>query len=139
MKKTEVFFPFEPIPKGRPRFNMKTGHSYTPQTTRDYEKKVAEYYASQTDDYYDCAIAVKLVFNMPIPASTSKKKKELMTTGVIRHTKRPDADNMAKGLLDGCNGIAFADDSLITKLTVIKRYATDGNIGTELTIIEDVD
>ena len=140
MKKTEVFFPFEPKPKGRPRFNTRTGRSYTPQETRNYEKKVAECYAEQTDDFYDCAIAVKLVFDMPIPASTSKKKKQLMATGAIKCTKHTgDADNLAKAILDGLNSLAFSDDCLITRLTVIKRYSTDGNVGTELTITEDVD
>ena len=35
MKKTELFFPIEPKPKGRPRFNFRTGTAYTPKETKD--------------------------------------------------------------------------------------------------------
>ena len=74
VKKTEIFFPFEPVPKARPRFFR--GHAYTPKTTQDYEKKIAEYYKEQTDDFYDGAIKIKLVFHMPIPKSTTKKNRQ---------------------------------------------------------------
>lgn len=138
MRKTEIFFPFEPVPKGRPRFT-RTGHAYTPKTTQEYERKIAEYYKSQTNDFYDSAIKIKLIFNMPIPKSTTKKNKELMAVGMIKHTKRPDADNMIKAFCDGLLNVAYSDDSLITELHVIKKYATDGNVGTEMVISEDVE
>lgn len=138
MHKTEVFFPFEPVPKGRPRFT-RTGHAYTPKTTQDYEKKIAEYYKSQTDDFYDCAIKVKLIFNMPIPKSTTKKNRMLIMAGQIKCTVPKDADNLAKSVLDALNGLAYEDDRLITKLSVIKQYSTDNNVGTELTITEDIE
>ena len=138
MHKTEIFFPFEPVPKGRPRFT-RTGHAYTPKTTQEYEKKIAEYYKSQTDDFYECAIKVKLIFNMPIPKSTTKKNRMLIMANEIKYIKKPDLDNMCKSLTDSLNGIAYADDSLITKLTIEKRYSTDNNVGTELTITEDIE
>lgn len=138
MHKTEIFFPFEPVPKGRPRFT-RTGHAYTPKTTQDYEKKIAEYYRENCSDFYDIAIKVKIIFNMPIAKSITKKNRELIMTGIIKHTKKPDADNMTKSVTDALNGIAYADDSLITEIHVIKRYATDNNVGIELTIAEDVE
>lgn len=137
MKKTEIFFPFEPMSKGRPRFFR--GHAYTPQKTQDYEKKIAEYYKSQTDDFYDSAIKVKLIFNMPIPKSTTKKNRQLIAAGMIKCTVHKDIDNLAKSVIDGCLGVAYEDDRLITKLTVIKQYATDNNVGTEMIISEDVE
>ncbi len=138
MKKTEIFFPFEPVSKGRPRFFR--GHAYTPKTTQEYEKNISEYYQSQTDDFYETAIKVKLVFNMPIPKSTTKKNRQLIAAGMIKCTKHTgDADNLAKAILDSLNGLAYDDDRLITKLTIIKQYATDNNVGTEMTISEDVE
>lgn len=138
MKKTEIFFPYIPISKGRPRFSR--GHSYTPKTTRDYERKISEYYQSQTDDFYETAIKVKLVFNMPIPKSTTKKNRQLIAAGMIKCTKHTgDADNLCKAILDSLNGLAYEDDCLITKLTIIKQYATDNNVGTEMIISEDVE
>jgi len=138
VKKTELFFPFEPVPKGRPRFT-RTGHAYTPKTTQDYEKKIAEYYKSQTDDFYDSAIKIKLIFNMPIPKSTTKKNRMLIMANEIKYIKKPDTDNLCKAFTDALNGIAYQDDCLITKLTIEKRYASDNNVGTEMIISEDAE
>lgn len=137
MKKTELFFPFEPVPKGRPRFT-RTGHAYTPKTTQDYEKKIADYYKSQTDDFYDGAIKIKLIFNMPIPKSTTKKNRELIMLNQIKHIKKPDTDNLCKAFTDALNGVAFIDDSLITNITMEKRYAKT-EVGTEMVISEDTE
>ena len=136
MQRTELFFPYEPKAKGRPRFT-RTGHTYTPKITRDYEKQIGDFYKENTSDYYDSPIRVSLIFYMPIPKSTSKKQAELMKSGDIRHIKKPDLDNMAKALLDGINGIAFEDDSLITELRLQKRYSSV--TGTAMVITEDVD
>lgn len=139
MKKTELFFPFEPKPKGRPKFTSR-GHAYTPKPTLEYEAKIKEYYQSQTEDFYDSAIRVRLVFNMAIPKSTSKKKKNMMIAGTIKCTvHNGDADNLAKAILDALNGVAYEDDCLITKLTIIKKYSSDENVGTELEISEDLE
>ena len=138
MKNTEIFFPFEPIAKGRPKFT-KTGHAYTPKKTREYEKKIADYYNSHTNDFYDSAIKIKLVFNMPIPKSITKKNRIAIITGQIKHIKRPDTDNLIKAVTDGLLGIAFSDDSLITKINATKQYAPDENVGTYMEISEDVE
>ena len=137
MRKTEIFFPYEPKPKGRPRFT-KTGHAYTPKTTQDYEKLIREFYIENTTDFYDCAIQIKLVFNMPIPKSTTKKQKTMIEAGVIKYTKKPDVDNLIKSVTDALLGIAYSDDSLITKITAEKRY-TFSEPGTLMIIVEDVD
>lgn len=137
MKRTELFFPFEPIPKGRPRMTRR-GRAYTPKKTHDYEKLIRDYYRENTTDYYDCAIRVSLIFYMPIPKSISKKKRALMESGEIKCTIHKDIDNLSKSILDGCLGVAYKDDCLITRLTATKRYATDNNVGTFMEISEDV-
>ena len=139
MKKTEIFFPIEPKPKGRPKFTSR-GHAYTPKTTLEYESKIKNFYQEQTEDFYDSAIRVKLTFNMPIPKSTSNKKRNLMIAGIIKCTvHNGDVDNLAKAVLDALNGVAYEDDCLITKLTIIKKYSSDDNVGTELEICEEVE
>lgn len=137
VKKTELFFPFKPVPKGRPRFTRK-GFAYTPDKTRKYEKDIAEFYSEHCNDFYDGAIKVNLIFNMPIPKSITKKIRNAIITGEIKYIKKPDADNLCKAFTDALNGIAFADDSLITKLCMEKRYS-DSEVGTFLMITEDVD
>lgn len=138
MKTTEVFFPFEPRVKQRPRFT-RYGHAYTPKATQEYEKQIAEYYMSQTEDFYDSAIKIRLIFNMPIPKSITKKKRIEIITGQTKCIVKKDIDNMVKAVLDGLNSVAFSDDKLITKLTAIKQYAPDDIVGTLVTITEDID
>jgi Holliday junction resolvase RusA-like endonuclease len=137
MKKTELFFPFEPKPKGRPRMTRR-GRAYTPKRTHDYEKLISDYYKGNTTDYYDSAIKVSLIFYMPIPKSMSQKKRALMESGEIKCTAHTgDADNLAKAVTDALNGVAYEDDCLITDLHIKKRYGSF--VGTEMTISEDVE
>lgn len=77
-------------------------------------------------------ISVQMCFYLPIPKSTSKKKTALMLDNDIKHTKKPDLDNLAKKYLDCMNSIVFKDDSLIYMLTVSKRYSQQPR--TEITI-----
>ena len=136
MKITELFFPFEPKPKGRPRFDRRSGHMYTPKATKEYEKSITEFYKANCNEFYENAIKIKLVFNMPIPKSETKKTKELMANGVIKCIKHTgDVDNLAKSLIDALNGVAFFDDCLITEITACKRYSE--TVGTLMTISED--
>lgn len=138
MRKTEIFFPYEPKPKGRPKFT-KIGHAYTPKKTEEYEKQIKDYYLEHTQDYYDCAVSIKLVFHMPIPKSVTKKQRALIEQGIIKCIKHNgDIDNLAKSVLDALNEIAFRDDCLITKLSLEKKYTTSAT-GTEMIITEDVE
>lgn len=138
MKKTEIFFPFKPRPKGRPRFT-RYGHTYTPTETAEYEEKIRNYYIASVSDYYEGAIKIELTFYMPIPKTVTKKGKCLMLENVIKHVKKPDTDNMAKALLDSINKVAYKDDSQITQLISKKRYASDENVGIHMVITEDVE
>lgn len=51
------------------------------------------------------------------------------------HIKRPDADNLAKAILDALNGHAYNDDSAIAMLTV-RKYQTTGASRVEVIIEE---
>lgn len=137
MQKTELFFPIEPKPKGRPRFTRQ-GHAYTPDTTRAYESAIRLYYKDNTDDFYESAISIRLTFFMPIPKSATKKMKTAMESGEVKHTKKPDTDNMVKAFTDAIMGVAFEDDSLITKIYAEKKYSSS-EVGIMMTITEDVD
>ena len=135
MLRQEMFLPFNPVAKGRPRFTRR-GHAYTPAKTAEYERNIRDYYTTQEGKMFEGAIFVKIIFAMPIPKSFSKKVQQQISLGEYKHIKKPDADNMAKSVLDALNGVAFTDDSLITHLTVAKHYST--NPGIWLTIKEDI-
>lgn len=127
VKKFNITIPMTPVPKARPRFT-RYGHTYTPKKTADYEKAIAEYWRQATHNFqYDReqALIVNLVFGLPIPKSTSKSKTELMANGTIRPTKKPDVDNLAKAVMDGLNGVAWADDSQVVRISIYKEYAKE--------------
>lgn len=138
MKKTEIFFPIEPRPKGRPRFT-RYGHAYTPDVTKEYEENIRNYYIAESSDYYECAIKLELSFYLPIPKSTSKKKQRLMEQNVIKHVKKPDVDNLCKSVCDALNGVCWRDDSMITEIISRKMYATENNVGIHMVIRQDVE
>lgn len=132
MKKWTVTIPIKPVPKGRPRATIcaKRGRIkiYTPKTTTDYEKAIAETWKQATRGFkYDREqpLYVNLVFGLPIAKSTPKGKAEQMAQGIIRHTKKPDADNLAKAVMDALNGVAWEDDSQVVKVSIFKEYAKE--------------
>jgi Holliday junction resolvase RusA-like endonuclease len=46
-----------------------------------------------------------------------------MLENIIRPTKKPDADNIAKIVCDALNGIAFLDDKQIVDARITKWYS----------------
>ena len=134
MRVEEVFFPIVPVAKGRPRLT-RYGQAYTPKKTKDYEKAIAEHFKSLDISKFEGPIQIKLVFQMPIPKSFTKKQNELIKKGFLKYDKKPDLDNLAKAVLDALNGLAYEDDSKITGLFLVKRYSNFP--GTTMTIRED--
>lgn len=66
------------------------------------------------------AAAITCVF--PRPKSVPKK---LGTDRLAKSTK-PDLDNLAKGVLDALNELAYHDDGQVYKLAITKCYAAEG-------------
>lgn len=122
-----LVIPGEPQGKARPRVvkNKYTGRSvsYTPAKTAAYEKLVrAEYIKAAPMIKFDGPVMVTIRAYLGIPESKSKKAKAQMQSGAILPTKKPDCDNIAKIVCDALNGLAYNDDSQITKLVVAKFY-----------------
>ena len=127
MKKFNVTIPIKPVTKARPRV-LRKGWAYTPKKTLDYEKAIAEYWRQATHDFQysrEQAIVVNLSFGLPIPKNTSKKKTALMDAGNIPHIKKPDADNLAKAVMDALNKVAWVDDSQVIKVSIHKKYSKE--------------
>lgn len=71
----------------------------------------------------DVPLKVVIYAWFSIPKSVSKTKRELMEKGYIKPTKKSDADNIAKIILDSLNKIAYYDDSQVVNLQIIKKYS----------------
>lgn len=46
-----------------------------------------------------------------------------MLANIISPTKKPDADNIVKIVLDAYDKFAFKDDTQVTKLEIEKKYS----------------
>lgn len=117
--------PGEPKGKARPRVNTSTHRAYTPEETRQYEQLVryaylGAYPAGQRFHSGPCSIEITACF--PVPSSWSRKKQEMALIGLLEPQRKPDCDNIAKAVLDALNGLAYQDDSQVTKLKIRKCY-----------------
>ncbi len=114
----------EPEGKGRPRFDRRSGRAYTPASTRSYEAALR--LAAQAEmagrPLMTGALEVLIVAAFPIPKSFSKAKRSDALVGALRPTRKPDADNLLKGI-DALNGVVWEDDAQVTDATVKKIYA----------------
>ena len=120
----EFTIPGVPQGKERPRFT-RNGATYTPKKTKDYEKLVAWAYQCEAHDVrFTGSVRAFIAAVYPIPKSWSKKKQQDAANNKLLPLVKPDLDNVAKAVLDACNGIAYKDDAAVTGLTVCKRYGT---------------
>lgn len=117
----------EIVGKERPRVNMATGRVYTPNKTKDYEYLVQQYFRMQYPSYKTLKgrISINIVAYLKIPKSTSKAKMQEMLENKISPTKKPDADNIAKSILDALNNFVFKDDNQVSKIMVEKRFGEE--------------
>lgn len=124
---TTFTIPGQPVPKGRPKFARRGAHvvAYTPQKTASYENlvKLAASTAMQGIEPTARPVALSVTLNLQIPASWSNKRRAAAVAGTICATKKPDADNVLKGIKDGCNGIVWADDAQVVRIMIEKRYS----------------
>jgi Holliday junction resolvase RusA-like endonuclease len=71
----------------------------------------------------DEPVSVELLAELPIPASWSKKRRDLAILGLIRPGTRPDLDNLFKLAADAMlNGVVVRNDTLVVEIHAWKRY-----------------
>lgn len=104
---------FRPISKGRPRMTRR-GRVFTPATTLEFEKKVAEAWKKSRGPIFEGPVSVV------IELSNTGFMVRVNTVTQERSTLRGDVDNYAKSILDGLNGVAFEDDKQVHVLKVSK-------------------
>ena len=120
MTTVTILLPGPPIGKGRPRFRRDSGHAYTPERTRAYEKALRQEaaLAMRGKKIMTGPVEVHVTAFFPIPKIGTTHRSP---------TGRPDVDNILK-VLDALNGIVFKDDAQIVKATVSKHYSDDPHL-----------
>ena len=121
-----------PVGKSRPKFSTRNGRAvaYTPPKTRNYEMLVQKAFREQCGPilFEDNPLKVQITAYFPIPTRTPKSLRHKMLCGEVRHTSKPDSDNVAKSVLDALNCVAFRDDSQVCELSVSKFYDDDPRV-----------
>jgi len=129
-----LVIPGKPLAQKRPKFrHVQTksgksfGRAYNPQESEAgiFMSKLQFAIENQQRGWKPLTGPVELdiVFAMPIPTTTSQKKARLMEDGEIRHTKKPDLDNLIKFVKDCGSGILWQNDSQIDKIKACKEYS----------------
>lgn len=123
----EFEIPGKPQGKARARtfYNSKLNkmQSVTPANTVLYENLIKlmfreSYKGDMTLN--PCKVEITALYG--IPKSYSKKKIEEIRSGRLLPTKKPDADNICKCVLDALNGLAYKDDTQVVDVRIIKQY-----------------
>ena len=99
--------PGRPVPKARAR--VVNGRAFTPKRTKDYEAVVRWCALAAVQGHrvrlgpWDtgCSYAVRIAVTPP-------------------DRRRADVDNIAKAVLDACNGTVWVDDSQVVQLEVFR-------------------
>ena len=75
-------------------------------------------------------VAAYIYINYAVPPSYTKKRREACLNGSERPigSNHGDIDNVAKQILDACNGIVYKDDRQVVSLHVTKRYDTIASV-----------
>lgn len=92
----------KPVPKGRPRFS-KFGGVYTPKTTSDYEKRIAQAWREKYGDKQVEPLNLRIHVDVYLKRYTTS-----------------DVDNFLKIAMDGLQGVAFENDACIRVAKVVK-------------------
>ena len=115
--------------KGRVRFVRQTGRTYTPDETAAAMERIRMAYDGATCNGAKAPKGVPVLVSVdtwrPLPRSRPKRVE------AEPDTFKPDADNIAKLVLDALNGIAWHDDTQVTDLVVHKHErsrACDGDL-----------
>jgi len=124
--------PGRPTGKGRPKFARRGDRvtTYTDGRTASYENKVALFAtaAMQGKAPFIGPICISVLAHFTPPKSAPKARQAAMLAGEIYPTVKPDLDNIIKAVLDGLQGVAFADDVIVTWINAGKRYAHSDNV-----------
>lgn len=108
--------------KGRPRFVRATGRAYTPDKTAEAMAAIRAAWTDTTDERAPRGTPVSVTIMTTRPLPKSRPKRVVCEADVFK----PDADNLAKCTLDALNGVAWDDDTQVTRLNVMKLDRFEG-------------
>jgi Holliday junction resolvase RusA-like endonuclease len=126
-------------PQPRPRMT-RTGRAYNPPTADAWKAAVRAEWANHQSDLSTAGLKLTLCFVLARPAGHWTTKGALAKSAPLQHTSKPDADNLAKAVMDALeNAGAFGNDSQITDLRISKRWAAFSEVAGCQVILAEID
>ena len=106
----------EPTAKGRPKVRMMNGKvwTFTPKKTQDAEEAIRHSVNGIVP--YPAGIPLKMVVTF------YRQKSQWLHKHEDKPFRKPDIVNFVALLCDALNGVAYADDSQLTFVTMRKRW-----------------
>lgn len=113
--------PTVPVPQPRQR-HTKTGVNYTPtkHPVNVFKATLIGFASKAGAKMMEGPLALMVSFYLPRPAKLMRRKDP---DGPVRHTAKPDADNLCKSVKDALSKIVWHDDAQICSLVADKWYA----------------
>ena len=118
----KIFIPGEPIAQPRVKVSTRGGFARAYVDAKHpihaYKQAIRLAYVNAGGEVLEGPVSIRIVCWFERPKSHSKKRRQEPEP----KTTKPDADNLAKGIGDALNEIAYNDDGQVYRLTVEKWY-----------------
>lgn len=108
------------VAKERPR-KGKNGKMFTPQRTRNFEKKVAEWGMLNMAGMGPLSFPIKV--SLLILDQTNDQDAVLHSQCGLTYNTKSDIDNYEKSILDGLNKVVWRDDKQVCEVVKQRRWA----------------
>jgi len=145
MKSVKFRVAAEPIAQGRPRLTTINGQAraFDPKKSRDWKSFVKDIaqramFENGHTEPFDGPIVARMRFAFSLPKSHHRKRTPRPRQW---HTKRPDIDNLSKGIFDACESVVFMNDTQIVRVVADKIICKQGEapfVVAEFSQVEDL-
>ena len=136
-EKHEIFIPGTPVAQPRHRVSARGGfaRTYLPNKhpVHAYKRAVHEAAVAAGLPVFSGPVDVEIAAVFSMPKSWSKKKRDALACDL--HAQKPDADNIAKSILDALSAF-WRDDAQVAVLRVRKMWSVSWHAGTHIRIRE---
>jgi Holliday junction resolvase RusA-like endonuclease len=117
----KITLPGIPVPQARIRLS-KWG-TYDPNAKQ--KKHIRELLMCKAGLHMFSHPRISFLFHFPIPKAIKKSERALYESGLLKHEKKPDTDNLVKLYLDCIDGIYLVGDQKVSLGPCVKTYHTD--------------
>lgn len=114
----KIIIPGKPIPQTRMRHcGIRT---YDPRAKE--KKQIREFLKTQQNVLSYKYPRISFLFHMPIPKTLPKRDVNTYNSGIVKHVKKVDIDNLVKLYLDCLTGIIIDKDETVALGSCVKVY-----------------